>query len=248
MKRLCLFAFLFSFHSLNAQVAIKLWDYQSQDVTGNTINGTEQVVTASSDGEYAITINFKNTSGIVKEWKIERFRILNTLSWEDRLNWGVANDPLQEQGYSPNQMNTNPWAVAWGYSVDPGSSLNLTATTSVQGGGEELYRYYLVENGTRADSIDYRITTMALGVGNNENETGVAVFPNPASDVIMIQTSGDPDAIYECMLLDACGKMALEMACELKQIALKNVENGLYTVILYKNKIPVRATKVVVHH
>ncbi|WP_343634705.1 T9SS type A sorting domain-containing protein [Fluviicola sp.] len=246
MKRIYLFTCIFLVSSLNAQVDIKLWDHQVQATTGNTINGTEQVVAVSSDGDYSLTFNFKYTSGTSKEWKVERLRLTDTPAWEDRLNWGVAGDPAQEQGYSPGQMNSNPWTVIWSYQADSGNSLNLTAIASVQGAGEELYRYYLVENGTRIDSVDYRVTT-ALGVGTNEPESAIAVFPNPASGLLTIQATGSSEVSYAFKMLDAHGRVVLESR-ELQQIDLGTIENGLYTVLISKDQKPVQVTRVAVMH
>jgi len=231
------------------QVDIKLWDHLNQNATGNNLNGTEHLVAAASDGEYAITFNFKNTSGISKEWKIERFRITDTPGWEDRLNWGVANDPMQEQGYGSGQMNSNPWTVIWGYTVSPGNSLNLTAIASVQGAGEELYRYYLVENnGTRVDSIDYRVTT-SLGIGTNEKESIIVVYPNPVSNILTVNTTGLEGSV-ELKMVDVLGKMVLTEsgAASMNKVDVSNFKNGVYLIFVYNKGDLIQTKRIVVKH
>ncbi len=232
----------------NAQVDIKLWDPLNQDVTGNSLNGTEQVVAVASDGDYAITFNFKNTSGTSKEWKIERFRITDTPGWEDRLNWGVANDPMQEQGYSPSQMNSNPWTVIWGYNVGPDTSLNLMAIASVEGAGEELYRYYLIENnGTRVDSIDYRVTT-SLGIGTNEKESIVSVYPNPVSTILTVNTTGLEGSV-ELKMVDILGKIVLtESGTPMNKVDVSNFKNGVYLVYVYNKGDLIQTKRIVIKH
>nr|WP_294860011.1 T9SS type A sorting domain-containing protein [uncultured Fluviicola sp.] len=238
----------FCFNSLT-QVEIKLWDQMNQNTIGSSINGTEYLINPPLDSDHAVTFNFKNKSGNSKSWKIERFRIIDTPTWEDRLNWGVANDPLQEQGYTPGQMASNPWTVAYSYTVDSENSLNLTAITNVQGSGTELYRYYLIENnGVRIDSVDLRVTT-TLGVLDKKKEF-ISIFPNPVSEILTIQQESDnPQAAYEFKITDSQGKVIFtEFIHKLDHVDVGNFKNGVYSVLIFKDKEQMQTIPIVILH
>ncbi|HTH32156.1 MAG TPA: hypothetical protein VL946_12480, partial [Lacibacter sp.] len=179
--------FLLACSTSFGQVEIKLWDNGTQSGTGNNLNGAEHIYLVSTDGPHYITINFRNISGTAKTWKMERYRIMDAVLWEDSFSWGIPGDPLSGQCYASGQMNTNPWMSPdmSGLTVASGESANMVVDTYTEGTGTEKYRYYLIEGqSTRVDSVDVVVFTSVLEVEDSQKqEMFVSVYPNPASNV-----------------------------------------------------------------
>lgn len=254
MKRLTsLAAVLFlTFSTGFGQVDIKLWDSNSQSGIGNNLNGEEHIYAVSTDSLYYVILNFKNTSGITKTWKMERYRITDAVLWEDYFSWEIPGDPFG-YCYSSNQMNTNPWMTPDmnTLTVASGESVNLAAYTVTEGTGTEWYRFYLIEGqSTRVDSVDVRIVTSALGIADPpREEVSVSVYPNPVSSNLVIAANGVGGA-FDVKVTDVLGKVVLnESFGQAKKVLdVSEYKNGVYLVSVFSKGELIRTRRVVIKH
>ena len=233
------------------QVDIKLWDSNSQSGAGNNLNGEEHTYAVSADSLYYVILNFKNTSGSAKTWKMERYRITDAVLWEDYFSWGIPGDPFG-YCYSSNQMNTNPWMTPDmnGLTVASGESVNLVAYTDTEGIGTEWYRFYLIEGqATRIDSVDVRIVTSALGIENQKQEAvSVSIYPNPVSNVLTVNTTGLEGSV-ELKMVDVLGKVVLtESGAPMNKVDVSNFKNGVYLVYVYNKGDLIQTKRIVIKH
>lgn len=234
------------------QVEIKLWDNGTQSGTGNNLNGAEHIYSVSTDGSHYITINFRNISGTAKTWKMERYRIMDAVLWEDSFSWGIPGDPLSGQCYASGQMNTNPWMSPdmSGLTVASGESANLVVDTYTEGTGTEKYRYYLIEGqSTRVDSVDVVVFTSVLEVEDSQKqEVFVSVYPNPASNVLTVNTKG-LEGTVELKMVDVLGKMVLtESGASINKVDVSNLKNGVYLVYIHNKGNLIQTKRVVIKH
>ena len=234
------------------QVEIKLWDNGIQSVTGTNLNGAEHTYSVSTDGSHYTTINFKNISGTTKTWKMERYRIMDAVLWEDSFSWGIPGDPLNGQCYASSQMNTNPWMSPdmSGLTVVSGESANLVVDTYTEGTGTERYRYYLIEGqSTRVDSVDVVVFTSLLGVEDTQkDEVSVSVYPNPASHMLIVNTKG-LEGTVELKMVDALGKVVLaESGAPINKVDVSNFKNGVYLVYVHNKGNLVQTKRIVIKH
>ncbi len=232
------------------QVEIKLWDNGTQAGTGNALNGQEYAYVVTTDGVHGVTINFKNTSASTKTWKMERYRITDVATWEDNLCWGAPGDPFG-QCYTAQLMNTNPWTSPAQYSLDvaPGGSANLVADTDTEGSGTEKYRYYLIEGqSSRVDSVDVTVTS-TLGVADQkQEEVSVAIYPNPVSNVLTVNTTGLEGSV-ELKMVDVLGKIVLtESGAPMNKVDVSNFKNGVYLVYVYNKGDLIQTKRIVIKH
>ena len=234
------------------QVEIKLWDNGTQAGTGPNLNGAEHIYSVSTDGSHYTTINFKNISGVAKIWKMERYRIMDVVSWEDSFSWGIPGDPLSGQCYAPNQMNTNPWMSPdmSGLTVASGESANLVVDTYTEGTGTEKYRYYLIEGqSTRVDSVDVVVFTSLLEIEDSQKqEVSVSVYPNPASNVLTVNTKG-LEGTVELKMVDILGKVVLtESGSSINKVDVSNFKNGVYLVYVHNKGSLIHTKRIVIKH
>jgi len=231
------------------QVEIKLWDSGTQSGTGNALNGQEYAYVVSTDGLHSVVINFKNTSASTKVWKMERYRITDEALWKDNLCWGAPGDPFG-QCYTATQMNTNPWSNPNQYdlTVNAGASANLMADTETDGAGTEKYRFYLVEGGNRVDSVDVLVTSV-LGISDQkQEEVSVAIYPNPVSNILTVNTTGLEGSV-ELKMVDVLGKVVLtESGAPMNKVDVSNFKNGVYLVYVYNKGDLIQTKRIVVKH
>jgi hypothetical protein len=233
------------------QVEIKLWDNGTQSATGNTLNGEEHVYSVSTDGLHSVVINFKNVSGIAKNWKIERYRITDAVLWEDSFRWGIVGDPFGFC-FASSQMSTNPWMGPdiSSMTIASGESANLIADTYTEGTGTEKYRFYLIEGqSTRVDSVDVKVNTSMLGIADQQKEEVlVSVYPNPVSNVLTVSTKG-LEGTVELKIVDVLGKVVLaESGSPINKIDVSNFKNGVYLVSVSNKGIQVQTKRIVIKH
>lgn len=232
------------------QTEIKLWDAATQSATGNLLNGDTFSYAVGNDGLHGLDINIKNTSGVQKIWKVERYRIVNEAAWEDNLCWGAPGDPFG-QCYTATQMSTNPWTTPSNYSltIEDGASGNLVVDTKTVGTGTEHYRFYVIEGqSTRVDSVDV-IVTCTLGISNNQKEeVSVSVYPNPVSNTLTVNTTGI-DGSYDIKMVDVLGKVVFEdSGISTKKIDVSDFKNGVYLVSIFDKEKQILTKRIVVKH
>ncbi len=232
------------------QVEIKLWDTGTQAGTGNALNGQEHAYVVSTDGTHGVTINFKNISGVAKTWKVTRYRITDAALWTDYLCWGAPGDPFG-QCYNAAQMSTNPWSNPNQYdlTVNAGGSANLVADTDTEGAGTEKYRFYLVEGGSRVDSVDVLVTSVLSVTDQKQEEVSIAVYPNPVANNLTIAANG-VDGGFDVKMTDVLGKVVLnESSNQVKKVVdVSNFKNGVYLVSVFNKGELIQTRRVVIKH
>ena len=101
---------------------------------------------------------------------------------------------------------------------------------------EIIYQYYdnnnqTYQNNTRKEYSDYiNVTT---GIFNAKNELNLNLYPNPSTNGIF---HVDIPSAERVELYNLQGQLVSELKLEDYKIEIKNVPNGLYSLVIYTNK------------
>lgn len=221
---------------------VEVYEYgQSTDISGTTLTRIVDV-----PGSVHTLFAVKNTSGDTVEMNITRLRIDVPASWGDALSW--MNEDWIGGGYSGNQMPTNPWTTPFAVPLDTMETGNLVSTVSVETPGTGTYRYYMNVGGTVADSVDVKIIYSTLAVQQPEIVKGMTAYPNPASDVLTVVSTGLEE--YRIRVTDVLGKVVYDepATSAKKAIDVSGLKNGVYLVTVLEKGSAVKTRRVVVKH
>ncbi len=142
-----------------------------------------------------------------------------------RANWGNSADTNSaiyrywySIGTSPGATNTQTWTSNWAATSVTAHTLNLTQGTvyyfNVKAeNGAGLFSNVISSNGQKVDT-----TTIHIGIKENAELIGLAVFPNPFNDQINFKLYNAQNSKIKIALIDVLGR-------ELKAIELKE-ESG----------------------
>lgn len=228
MKKLVLSVILsvtfFTLHT--AQIAIKMGgtDFSGQTITIQNTSGLEEV----------IDLEVENMSAADQTWKITRLRLdVPAIGWSDLVCWQFG---LSGACYPANTQN--PWTTnaeltipasnhgALAIHIDPDNVVNNQAR----------YRYYIIDNATTTavDSVDVLVTTSALSLKEQKQQTVFSIMPNPADNTLTINTPSSSDGIIK--ITDVLGKAVFEDKINsVKKIDVGSFKNGVYVATLIVN-------------
>ncbi len=256
MKKL--YAFLFSIglvSAVSAQVEIREYSGTGGTQIGNDISGTTFSVVATGNAD---TIHFavKNVSGATQYYRVRRLRLDVPNGWEDGLCWGQDPDLEGEaQCYSPSLMSSNPWtspnppSTGHAHTINDGNIFDLKIDFGYGDAGVGHYRYYVMPNqgSTPIDSIDIEVTK-TLGLTEEKEILGMTAYPNPANNVLTVNTTGVDDNVT-LRITDVLGKVVYnDVVAPTKKVDVSDYKNGVYLVSVYKEGVLVQTRRVVVKH
>jgi hypothetical protein len=240
--------------SVNAQVEIR--EYAGGAPVGNDISGTTFTANVPDNQTHVFYFSVKNISGTDQYMRVKVLEISAPAGWEDGVCWGANPDDLLEgQCYTSAQLTTNPWTTPNppGVShaqtmVDQGNGL-LYPDIHVNGSGSAHYRYYIMPNqgSTPIDSIDL-VVSRTLGIEDNKAAATVSVFPNPANNLLTINTTGIDNSSVK--IVDVLGKLIYneEMNASSNKIDVSEFKNGVYILTVMDKGAIVQTRRIVVKH
>lgn len=242
--------------SANAQVEIK--EYSGGVPVGNDISGTTFTANVTDDQTYIFYFNVKNTSGSDQYLRIKVLELSAPAGWTDGVCWGANPDvELEGQCYTAAQVSSNPWTTPNPPGVnhaqtivDQGNGL-LYPDIHVSGTGSAHYRYYVMPNQGSApiDSFDL-VVSRTLSVEDNKAAATVSVFPNPANNVLTVNTSGLEGSGASVRIVDVLGKQVYseEFSGSSKKIDVSDFKNGVYLLTVSEKGSAVQTRRIVVRH
>ena len=164
---------------------------------------------------------------------------------KDYFCWGF--DLLNGACYDADAVSaSNPWTAPDQFEFSAGGQGILYTYHKTEGNeGSAQYRYYVVEDGVRLDSVDV-IFNYFLGI-ENETPANFSVYPNPVNDVLNVNAS-NIDNNSNITVYDITGKtVATSVLVNGKnQLNLKNLNAGVYFYTIRNNKAVIETKKLIV--
>lgn len=222
----------------SAQLTITL-DGNSTDISG-TIYDHE--LTSAVTDEHIVDFIVNNETGSDQSWKITRVNITNPAGWEEYICWGLNGAIGNCYLHDPN----NTWSSN-NENILTDSSGRISTYITCSTPGTAVYRYYVSTDGINfVDSIDLRINNV-LGV-EEKASLSVSVSPNPATDNIVVATTGVTPASVK--VVDVLGNVVLNetVFTNKKNIDVTRFRNGVYFVIIEAEGVNPVTRKVIVRH
>ena len=197
-------AFFVCVFGLNAQNTISI------EIPGTNVNISGQTHEVELTNSESIDVSFDviNNTGVTQQWRIKRDKISVPTTWSDFLCWGHCTDEFGGTCYAANASDplTTPASQSVLFDVDNSECGKLKVTVTPNDWtttGQARYRYYVSNNGTNfSDSVDL-VFSYTAALKPVKEEISVNIGPNPASDHIIITTSGVEAANIKIM--DALG-------------------------------------------
>jgi hypothetical protein len=233
MKFLLLYlATLLCVFGLNAQNTISI------EIPGTNVNISGQTHEVELTNSESIDVSFDiiNNTGSTQQWRITRDKISVPTTWSDFLCWGHCTDEFGGTCYAANAADpwTTPASQSVLFDVDNSECGKLKVTVTPNDWtttGQARYRYYVSNNGTNfSDSVDL-VFSYTAALKPVKEEISVNIGPNPASDHIIITTSGVEAANIKIM--DALGTtISKEIVISSKKINVSDLRNGVYFLVI----------------
>lgn len=245
MKTITLLIASFLFLSI-AKAQVEIREYSGSQPVGNDISGTTFTKTVLVGDHAEIFFDIKNVSGSVKSLKVNRIRIVEEPLWWDYITWSPNPDPnFEGMCYSAGSMNSTSWSSN-SVNVESNSSGLLQIYIGAESQGSGLYRYVIMEDTEKIDSIDVQINTSSLNV-SNEEVSSVLMYPNPVNEELTIIASGIEEG--ELRMIDLSGKVVYTGKMNsLKKLDVSQFENGTYFIELLRDNEILQTRKIVVNH
>lgn len=229
MKKILLFASIFSFAALQAQNV-------SINKLGETtdVSGTEILLVNTSGNEEIIDLEVKNESANDLTLKVTRLRIdVPSSGWSDYVCWQYGAAGLC---YTANAAN--PWTTGAAITIPAGAHGSLINHIDPDNSQVAYahYRYYILNTNTQEfeDSVDVKINPILTVKENKQNSTIISVFPNPADNFLTISIPTGAEGYVK--LTDVLGKMIYdERLSSSKKLDVSTFKNGVYVAVINVN-------------
>ena len=225
-------AFFVCVFGLNAQNTISI------EIPGTNVNISGQTHEVELTNSESIDVSFDvfNNTGVTQQWRITRDKISVPTTWSDFLCWGHCTDEFGGTCYAANASDpwTTPASQSALFNVNNSECGKLKVTVTPNDWtttGQARYRYYVSNNGTNfSDSVDL-VFSYTAALKPVKEEISVNIGPNPASDHIIITTSGVEAANIKIM--DALGTtISKEIVISSKKINVSDLRNGVYFLVI----------------
>jgi len=98
------------------------------------------------------------------------------------------------------------------------------------------------------EALNYTLTFDDASTGINEMSSNISVFPNPASDFVMVNF--DNSNKYDVSLIDITGKKIIRQESNNQncKIDVRNINDGIYFLQIMQNNVVVKTQKIVISH
>lgn len=239
----------------NGQVNIQ--SYNGGSPTGPNLNGTTITRTTTNNELVVVDLGVTNTSGTDKYIQVQRVKIVDVLAWAptEQICWGFTygtfpNDITEGNCYSVPFISPNPWtSPAWSNPL-PSDTVVANLKFDIQTNSVEYlhYRFYLMENSIKFDSVDV-ILNPTLGLQTAKKETAAMnVYPNPVNNALTISTNGLSGKL-DVRITDVLGNVVMKESMNTgKLVDVSDFKNGVYMVSIFEDGQLVQTRRVVVRH
>ncbi len=199
------------------------------------LNGSVYTKMASGTVDQEIDLHVMNNYATDKYLKITRTRLnVPEADWSDYICWGEIGDAFGGTCYLASA--NNPWTTPGsGKLIAAGEggllAVHIDPSDLVNGTGQ--YRYYVVENDVKLDSIDVTVTTTTASVKETKSTNVVlSSFPNPASEMLTVSLQ-NANTEGTLRITDVLGKVVYEeKIIGTKKIDVEDFKNGVYLLNL----------------
>jgi uncharacterized repeat protein (TIGR03803 family) len=101
--------------------------------------------------------------------------------------------------------------------------------------------------GTNSKGVVFKLSTLATNVNENNEEKGIVIFPNPATDIIMVSNNVNFNYTLTLNIYNLVGKLVRTelMKQGQQQISIGDLNNGIYVVEI-KSKEWTRKQKLII--
>lgn len=238
-----------------AQVDIK--EFSQGNATGQNLNGTTISRVVSDDELVVIDLAVVNKFNTNKTLSVTRDKILDVPAWSngnisqgipaEQICWG----PVPDSTFVGVCMNpdSDPWTTPNSFVLGQDGLANLKFDIHSSGTGTIHYRFYVMDNTVKVDSVDvYLTTTLSIKDKKNE-EVSVSIYPNPTSSVLTIAAQG-LDGSYDVKMTDVLGKVVYNetVAGTTKKVDVSDFKNGVYLVTITEKGTAIQTRRIVVKH
>ncbi len=235
MKKICVALLGITFIGFASYGQIEIRTASNGTAGPDDLSGTTVTLNVTEDGTQVFSFFVINTTATSMPIQVERYVIDQVPNWTDQFCWG-STDPTNFQGgcHPYGLMPTNPWTCNY-VDLDPlpiKGSLLVDIYNNGPGCGH--YRYTMLVNNVRIDSIDV-IVCSSLGL-DEQVASSFTVFPNPTTESIQFKTT--EDVLFESyMISDITGKtVQVGSLTSAQTINVRELLDGVYHVTLLTDK------------
>lgn len=234
---------------------MNIQDYNGGSPTGPNLNGTTIVKTAGNNDLVVVDLGVTNISGADKFWQVRRVRITEVPAWTptEQTCWGFTagsgmNIIIEGNCYQTNAAQSTWTSPAWNNPMPADTTSNLKFDIHTNSIDFLHYRFYILENGTKLDSVDVKINP-TLGINNAKKENvQINLYPNPTSNFLHI-ASNEEGVNYDIKITDVLGKVVFdESQASISKIDVSNFKNGVYLVAIFDKGQLIQTRRIVVKH
>jgi PKD repeat protein len=189
-------------------------------------NATNASITFSNPGTYSITLWASNASGTAMVTQT-----INVSNCAPNAGFNIPPAGCINAGITMSNTSTGATSYSWSASPTPGNISNVSAPNpTITFANAGTYTVTLKANNVSGSTIVTQTISISTCVGLNENgiATAIAVFPNPAKDVLNIEVANTDN--YAVTVTNLLGKVILseKSSKEKMNLNLSGVASGVY--------------------
>lgn len=174
------------------------------------------------------SIDFKNISGVDKNYTVKRNRLINPQSWSNfKTSWELD----LSLGFCYVGVPDSTWTTPQSILAQDNETVHLQDYYTLYNDSCMHYRYYLIsaENGVE-DSVDV-IGCSVVGL-DEAQEITISIYPNPADNLVHIES---PEHIKSLKVFDNRGQVHCETVVNFNSIILSTdkLDAGMYFILLH---------------
>lgn len=170
--------------------------------------------------------------------------VLDSLSlW--RIN---ANKPIANFNYTGsatinfNSTSTNGLTYFWDFGDGNTSTAQNPSNTYTANGNYTVQLIVYSKDSCFSDTTSQNVSVLAAGIADLTNKNEIKIYPNPANNIIKINTTLQYTAIA---ITDVTGKKIKDFDNKPDEINVSNLMNGVYFIHFYNESIQLKSVKFV---
>jgi hypothetical protein len=161
--------------------------------------------------------------------------------------WRInANYPIADFNYAGGGTitftNTSSNGVTYFWDFDDGNTSTLESPnhTYASNGSYNVELIVFSQDSCFSDTISQNVSITNVGVEVVSNENEIEIYPNPANNLIKLQTNLEYTSI---VIIDITGKIVKKINGQYAQVNISNLKEGLYFLVLNNNSNEIRRVK-----
>lgn len=157
----------------------------------------------------------------------------------------VANFTNTSSGTQVNFNNTSTQADTYSWNFGDGNTSNAASPQHFYTAAGTYTVRLVASKCGRSDTSEKIITTGPLGWEENNNGP-FTISPNPAKDVLLIQSAENTGDVYNIRITDLTGKTVMQRTFTGKQsLDISALKNGMYHITVYRKNEMVFGKKII---